>query len=147
MVVHAFNPSTQEAETGGFLSSRPAWSTKWVPGQFQDREKPCFERPKPTNQTNKQTPPKAPKTTSISTIDHIPTELHDTQLYQHILDIKEALGTLYNVTVLLRHNECGHFPSKLIEWSHCRSLPLPVIQSYYGIPGILLGTWKESTQA
>jgi hypothetical protein len=24
----AFNPSTQEAEAGGFLSSRPAWSTK-----------------------------------------------------------------------------------------------------------------------
>jgi hypothetical protein len=30
---HAFNPSTREAEAGGFLSSRPAWSTKWVPGQ------------------------------------------------------------------------------------------------------------------
>jgi major histocompatibility complex class I len=28
MVTHAFNPSTQEAEAGGFLSSRPAWSTK-----------------------------------------------------------------------------------------------------------------------
>jgi hypothetical protein len=28
VVVHAFNPSTWEAETGGFLSSRPAWSTK-----------------------------------------------------------------------------------------------------------------------
>jgi hypothetical protein len=33
VVVHAFNPSTREAEAGGFLSSRPAWSTKWVPGQ------------------------------------------------------------------------------------------------------------------
>jgi hypothetical protein len=33
MVMHAFNPSTWEAEAGGFLSSRPAWSTKWVPGQ------------------------------------------------------------------------------------------------------------------
>jgi hypothetical protein len=32
-VAHAFNPSTLEAETGGFLSSRPAWSTKRVPGQ------------------------------------------------------------------------------------------------------------------
>jgi hypothetical protein len=31
--MHAFNPSTREAEAGGFLSSRPAWSTKWVPGQ------------------------------------------------------------------------------------------------------------------
>jgi hypothetical protein len=27
-VAHAFNPSTPEAEVGGFLSSRPAWSTK-----------------------------------------------------------------------------------------------------------------------
>jgi hypothetical protein len=32
-VVHAFNPSTQEAEAGGFLSLKLAWSTKWVPGQ------------------------------------------------------------------------------------------------------------------
>jgi major histocompatibility complex class I len=28
VVVHAFNPSIREAEAGGFLSSRPAWSTK-----------------------------------------------------------------------------------------------------------------------
>jgi hypothetical protein len=28
MVAHAFNPSTREAEAGGFLSSRLAWSTK-----------------------------------------------------------------------------------------------------------------------
>jgi major histocompatibility complex class I len=28
MVAHAFKPSTREAEAGGFLSSRPAWSTK-----------------------------------------------------------------------------------------------------------------------
>jgi hypothetical protein len=33
VVVHAFNPRTQEAEAGGFLSSRPAWSTEQVPGQ------------------------------------------------------------------------------------------------------------------
>jgi hypothetical protein len=33
VVVHAFNPSTQEAEAGGFLSLRPAWSTEWAPGQ------------------------------------------------------------------------------------------------------------------
>jgi hypothetical protein len=32
-MAHAFNPSTREAEADGFLSSRPAWSTKWVPGQ------------------------------------------------------------------------------------------------------------------
>jgi hypothetical protein len=28
MVAHTFNPSTREAEAGGFLSSRPAWSTE-----------------------------------------------------------------------------------------------------------------------
>ena len=28
MVAHTFNPSTQEAEAGGFLSLRPAWSTE-----------------------------------------------------------------------------------------------------------------------
>jgi hypothetical protein len=28
VVVHAFNPSTWEAEAGGFLSSRTAWSTE-----------------------------------------------------------------------------------------------------------------------
>jgi hypothetical protein len=48
MVAHAFNPSTQEAEAGGFLSSRPAWST-----EFQDNqgytEKPCLENQKKKN--------------------------------------------------------------------------------------------------
>ena len=29
----AFNPSTWDADTGGFLTLRPAWSTKWLPGQ------------------------------------------------------------------------------------------------------------------
>jgi hypothetical protein len=28
VVAHAFNPSTWEAEAGGFLSLKPAWSTK-----------------------------------------------------------------------------------------------------------------------
>jgi hypothetical protein len=28
VVAHAFNPSTREAVAGGFLSSRPAWSTE-----------------------------------------------------------------------------------------------------------------------
>jgi hypothetical protein len=35
VVAHAFNPSPQEAEVEGFLSSRPAWSTK--------RERPCLK--------------------------------------------------------------------------------------------------------
>jgi hypothetical protein len=28
VVAHAFNPSTWEAEAGGFMSLRPAWSTE-----------------------------------------------------------------------------------------------------------------------
>jgi major histocompatibility complex class I len=28
VVAHAFDPSTWETEAGGFLSSRPAWSTE-----------------------------------------------------------------------------------------------------------------------
>ena len=42
MVANTFNPSTQEAEAGGSLSLRPAWSTEQVPGQpglFQKKTK------------------------------------------------------------------------------------------------------------
>jgi hypothetical protein len=31
VVAHAFNPSPWQAEAGGFLSSRPAWSTQKIP--------------------------------------------------------------------------------------------------------------------
>jgi hypothetical protein len=33
----SFSPSTREAEAGGFVSSRPAWSTEWVLGQSKQR--------------------------------------------------------------------------------------------------------------
>jgi hypothetical protein len=50
VVVHAFNPSTREAEAGRFLSSRPAWSTKWVPGHPElYRETLSQKNKKPTN--------------------------------------------------------------------------------------------------
>jgi hypothetical protein len=49
MVAHAFNPSTWEAEAGRFLSLRPAWSTKGVPGQ------PGLHRETLAGKTNKQT--------------------------------------------------------------------------------------------
>jgi hypothetical protein len=54
VVVHAFNPSILEAEAGGFLSSRPAWSTKWVPGQPGLHRETLFWTNKQSNkQTNK----------------------------------------------------------------------------------------------
>ena len=62
MVAHTFNPSTQEAEAGGFLSLRPAWSTKWVPGYT---EKPCLKKPKP----NKQNKTKQNKTQEDLSLD------------------------------------------------------------------------------
>ena len=39
VVVHAFNPSTWETKAGGFLSSRPVWSTELVPGQPKLKKK------------------------------------------------------------------------------------------------------------
>ena len=53
-VVHAFNPSTWDAEANRFLSSRPAWSTKWIPRQPDYTEKPCLKKPKPKPKKRKQ---------------------------------------------------------------------------------------------
>jgi hypothetical protein len=54
LVAHAFNPSTWEAEAGGFLSSRPAG----LQSEFQDSqsytEKPCLKKPKPKTTTKKK---------------------------------------------------------------------------------------------
>jgi hypothetical protein len=52
MVAHAYNPSIWEAEAGGFLSSRPAWSTKWVPGQ-PGLYRETLSRKNKNKQTNK----------------------------------------------------------------------------------------------
>jgi hypothetical protein len=49
-VTHAFNPSTQEAEAGGSLSSRSAWSSE----QVQDyTEKSIFKETNKTKPKNK----------------------------------------------------------------------------------------------
>jgi invasion protein IalB len=53
VVAHAFNHSTWEAEAGGFLSSRPAWSTECQDSQGYT-EKPCLEKTK----QNKKNPNK-----------------------------------------------------------------------------------------
>ena len=44
MVMHTFNPSTQEAESGKSLSSRPAWSTEPVPGTARAIQQKLFQR-------------------------------------------------------------------------------------------------------
>ena len=63
-VVHAFNPSTWEAEAGRFLSSRPAWSTECAPGQpglyretlspKKNKNQKIKQKPKQTNKQTKQ---------------------------------------------------------------------------------------------
>jgi hypothetical protein len=58
--MHAFNSSTWKAEAGGFLSSRPAWSTEGVPGQPGLHRETLSQN----KQTNKQTKkPKKPNQT------------------------------------------------------------------------------------
>ena len=54
MVAHSFNPSTRKVGASRFLSSRPAWSTKWVPKTARARERNNVEK-QANKQTNKQT--------------------------------------------------------------------------------------------
>ena len=49
VVAHTFNPNTWEAEAGGFLSSRPAWSTEWVPRQPGLHRETLSQKTKKTN--------------------------------------------------------------------------------------------------
>lgn len=44
VVVHTCNPSTQEADAGGSLSLRPAWSTQRVPDSQGYIDYPCLEK-------------------------------------------------------------------------------------------------------
>jgi hypothetical protein len=48
VVAHTFNPSTREAEAGGFLSSRPACSTEFQDSQGYT-EKPFLKKNKNKN--------------------------------------------------------------------------------------------------
>jgi hypothetical protein len=58
LVAHALNPSTWEAEAGGSLSLRPAWSIEWVPGQPELHREILSRKP-----SNKQSKIKTTKTT------------------------------------------------------------------------------------
>jgi hypothetical protein len=61
-VAHAFNPGTWEAEAGGFLNSRPAWSTELVPGQSGLHRETLSRKTKTKTKQNKKTLPVASKT-------------------------------------------------------------------------------------
>ena len=60
MVAHVFNPNTWEAEAGGFLSLRPAWSTEIVPGQPR-LHRETLSRKKPHTHTHTHTHTKPQK--------------------------------------------------------------------------------------
>ena len=53
VVAHVFNPSIWETEAGRFLSSRPAWSTEWVPGQSGLHRETLSQKTKTKTKQNK----------------------------------------------------------------------------------------------
>jgi hypothetical protein len=55
VVVNAFNPSTWEAETGRFLSSRPAWSTECCLEKAKNKTKQKQKQKTNKNHKNKKT--------------------------------------------------------------------------------------------
>jgi hypothetical protein len=61
--VHAFNPSTWEAEAGRSLGLRPAWTTEWVP------EQPGLHKEILSCKTNKQNQ-KKPSLERINSLDY-----------------------------------------------------------------------------
>ena len=65
-------PSTQEAEAGGFLSSRAAWSAELVLGQ------PELHREILTPKTKKKTKTKTKKSCGHLGFEHMSTSLCDT---------------------------------------------------------------------
>jgi hypothetical protein len=83
MVDHAFNPSTWEAEAGRFLSSKPAWSTDWVPGQprlhretlsrktkkTKTKQKTIWKHPPPPKKKTHQTKINKMKPTTLAKLD------------------------------------------------------------------------------
>jgi hypothetical protein len=55
VVVHAFNPNSQEADAGGSLSLRPAWSRVSSRTVRATQRNPVSKNQKPKSETNKQT--------------------------------------------------------------------------------------------
>ena len=54
MVAHAFNPRIWDAEAVGFLKSRRACSTKWVPGHPELHRETLSQKNKKQKTTNKK---------------------------------------------------------------------------------------------
>jgi hypothetical protein len=80
-VAHTFNPSTREAEAGRFLSLRPAWSTKWVPGQPGLHRETLSRKAKKNKNKNKNN-----NNNNNNNLKNIVDIICIFQLYQHICD-------------------------------------------------------------
>ena len=52
VAVHAFNPSTREAEAGGSLSLTPAWSTRASSRTARTTQRNLSQKPKTKKQIN-----------------------------------------------------------------------------------------------
>ena len=67
VVAHAFNPSTWDAEAGGFLSLKPDWSTEWDPGQPGLYRETLSQKQNKTKQKTKNKKQKTKTTTTSKT--------------------------------------------------------------------------------
>jgi hypothetical protein len=91
VVAHTFNTSTWEAKAGGFLSSRPAWSTEWVPGQpgLHRGEKQNKTKPKPKTKKNKKQ--KTKTKTKKKTVSKKPREKKVVLIARTLTELRQRL--------------------------------------------------------
>ncbi len=128
MVAHAFDPSTREAEASGFLSSRPAWSTKWVPGQPGLYRETLSQKPKTKTKTKK--PTKQTKNTILD-LPWSPQVIYGKVSEGIQQDIKPLFSSVFMgpqllITPLVRHKVLRsssiswHLWASLVFWSRGR---------------------------
>jgi hypothetical protein len=117
-------PGTREAEAGGFLSSRPAWSTKWVPGQ------PGLHRE--TLSRNKQTNKQKPKTKGMKgwCRGHID-EMTNSELWRK--DIKHKRPLLVPLIGRFNERQSAHTGNKLVA-SYLEKNPFLWMQPLENVP-------------
>ena len=79
--VFSLRTATLEAEAGGFLSSRPACSTEWVPGQPGLHRETLSQKTKPKKKKKKELPPFASTAAPAQSWGPLPPEVHSQFLF------------------------------------------------------------------
>jgi hypothetical protein len=99
VMAHIFNPRTweAEAEAGGFLILRPAWSTEWVPGQPGLHRETLSRKTNKQKQTNKQTN-KQKRVTLVIVSLHSDRKLIKTRAYTCIHLLNQLVLSIISVT-------------------------------------------------